>query len=152
MRAWIPWFGSRVPAVTKAQISKQSIKNLRWVLYNCARTAVHNLKDPFLHDFYRRQIRRANRRRSRWYRSPGSSWSRCFTCSRKTNRTISQGLQADRRITGTHAADLRHSERLLSQFTFSPLAGVWWVRLLALIRVAMKGHLQVSKGHGDSSE
>lgn len=39
----------------EGQISKQGNKNLRWILYQCASTAVHNSKDPFLHGFYRRQ-------------------------------------------------------------------------------------------------
>jgi len=37
-------------------ISKQGNKNLRWILYNCASTAVHNTNDPFLHGFYQRQL------------------------------------------------------------------------------------------------
>jgi len=40
----------------EGQISKQGNKNLRWILYQCANTAVHNTKDPCLHGFYRRQL------------------------------------------------------------------------------------------------
>jgi transposase len=39
----------------EGQISKEGNKNLRWILYQSASTAVHNVKDPFLHGFYRRQ-------------------------------------------------------------------------------------------------
>lgn len=40
----------------EGHISKQGNKNLRWILYQSASTAVHTVKDPFLHGFYQRQL------------------------------------------------------------------------------------------------
>jgi transposase len=42
---------------TEGSISKEGSEYLRWILYNCASTAVHNCKDPYLTEFYERKRR-----------------------------------------------------------------------------------------------
>ena len=37
---------------TEGSISKQGNDYLRWILVQCANTAVHNAKDPYLSEFY----------------------------------------------------------------------------------------------------
>jgi transposase len=42
-------------------ISKEGNGNLRWILVQCANVAVHNVKDPYLSQFYWRLRNKRNR-------------------------------------------------------------------------------------------
>ena len=46
---------------TEGSISKEGNGNLRWILVQCAGTAVHNAKDPYLSEFYWRLREKRNK-------------------------------------------------------------------------------------------